>query len=124
MLSKTQVVATRKAIEKSYVGTCDIVEYVKLKENDGSTVLGTNKVYEKVPCRLSYATAKSAEQSDNGSVDITQAIKLFIAPELNIKPGSNIIVTQNGRTAEYVSSGQSSLYETHQEVRLELQEKA
>lgn len=53
----------------------------------------------------------------------TQTVKLFLKPEKIIEPGSKITVTQNGVTTDYASSGKPAVYETHQEVILELKEK-
>lgn len=58
-------------------------------------------------------------QSDTGAA-ISQGTKLFTVPEIQIKPGSKIIVTQNGVTTVYSSSGVPAVYPTHQEVILEL----
>ena len=49
-----------------------------------------------------------------------QTIKLYIYPDINIKNGSKIIVTQNGKKQEYKNSGEPARYETHQEIMLEL----
>lgn len=46
--------------------------------------------------------------------------KLFISPDVAIKAGSKIIVTQHGRTTEYSNSGVPAVYPTHQEIMLTL----
>ena len=51
---------------------------------------------------------------------LTQGTKLFIAPEIKIKPGSKIIVEQNGTTTEYSASGVPAVYLSHAEIMLEL----
>ena len=40
------------------------------------------------------------------------------APEIKIKPGSKIIVEQNGTTTEYSASGEPAVYFSHSEYRL------
>ena len=45
-------------------------------------------------------------------------VKLFIAPEINVMPGSKIVVTQKGRTTEYKNSGEPAIFDTHQEIML------
>ena len=47
-------------------------------------------------------------------------MKLFIAPDIEVKSGSKITVTQNGVTAEYSASGEAAVYESHKEIMLEL----
>lgn len=72
------------------------------------------------PCRLSYSSYGTANQTDTVS-NIEQTIKLFIAPEIKITSGSKLRITQNGVTTDYISSGVPALYETHQEISLELE---
>lgn len=51
---------------------------------------------------------------------VSQSVKLFISPDIVIKAGSKIIVTQHGRTTEYSNSGVPAVYPTHQEIMLTL----
>ena len=76
------------------------------------------------PCRVSYTHKTIGSITDNdGGVPITvQVITLFIRPDLMIKPGSIIEVTQHGRTVKYKGSSTPSVYTNHQEVKLELYE--
>lgn len=110
----------RKAIESLYRGRCTVYEYQSVKD-PVTKITGHQEVavLTDQPCRLSYKTISSTSPAD-GAAAVTQEIKLFIAPELNIKPGSKITVTQNGRTADYQSSGQPAVYTNHQEIVLEL----
>lgn len=119
MLSPAQVVATRKAIESMYSGTCDVVEYTKAQQPDKLMKLQEVTVLTAQPCRLSFKTKEASSPSDtvNG---VNQVIQLFISPKLHVKPGSKIVVTQNGVTTAYKSSGQPAIYNTHQEIILEL----
>jgi hypothetical protein len=70
-------------------------------------------------CRISYSSNKKSEQTETANA-ITQIIKVFTAPELEIKPGSKLIITSKGRTVEYKNSGVPAVYDTHQEIVLEL----
>ena len=112
--------AARKAIESTYDGTVDVREYQKV--TDDVTKLTTHKevvVWEQLPCRLSFERIQSAEQSATIS-SISQSTKLFIAPDLTIKPGSKLTVTQAGVTCDYTNSGVPAVYDTHQEIQLDL----
>lgn len=114
------VAAARKAIESRYVGSCNIFEYQSVK--DSVTKITSQQevtVLSNQPCRLSFKTVTSTSDSD-GAANITQIVKLFIAPEIIIKPGSKITVTQNGRTTDYENSGKPAVYTHHQEIILEL----
>lgn len=119
MLQKNKMV--RKAIESLYQGTCDIIEHKKIKKSNGSTGFQDVKVLEKEPCRLSFKTIISTNPTDVGASELTQTTTLFISPDVKIKPGSKIVVTQNNVTKEYKQSGEPAMYlNTHQEIMLEL----
>lgn len=110
----------RKAIESLYKGTCT----VKARESykDPITKITTQKEvtkFENQPCKLSFEKQTTAS-STGGPALISQTSKLFIAPELDIPPGSKIIVTQNGKSTEYTRSGEPALYSNHQEIILDL----
>lgn len=110
----------RKAIESQYNGSCDILEYQptrneKTKVNERAEVM----VFQNQLCKVSFEKITNVNSSDTTN-KVSQVIKLFIAPELNIDPGSKIIATQENRTEEYQSSGKPAIYVTHQEIILEL----
>ncbi|MFL8713123.1 hypothetical protein Q3304_20310 [Clostridioides sp. GD02377] len=113
---------TRKAIEMLYRDKCTIVEYQPIK--DPITKRTNNKevvALENQPCKLSYKNIASA--TDGKVAKLTQTIKLFISPNISIKAGSKLIITnQNNVTKEYIRSGESAIYPNHQEVVLELLE--
>lgn len=111
----------RKAVESRYRGLCDMLEKRKVKDEvTKATALRDTVVLSNQPCRLSYSSSGTANQTDNIS-NIEQTIKVFIAPEIKIAPGSKLRITQNGITTDYISSGVPAVYETHQEVSLELE---
>lgn len=123
MLSKNQVVKARKAIESMYDGTCTITEYQKVKLPNKSTGFKEVVVLEDIPCRLSFKTITNTNQVETGVSAVVQVTKVFIAPEIQVKPGSKLTITQNDVTTEYKSSGQPAIYTTHQEIELELFER-
>jgi hypothetical protein len=120
MLQKTEVVRARKAIESLYNGTCTITEYQKVKKANKTTAFEEVVVLENQPCRLSIQTANNTNQTETGAFALTQIVKLFIAPEIKVKPGSKLTITQNQVSTEYKSSGKPAHYNTHQEIVLEL----
>jgi len=114
------VSAKRKAIESLYTAICTVSEYkevlnavTKITKHDEDVVL-TNQ-----PCKLSFERINSTNQTDTAAL-LTQSAKLFIAPEIVIKPGSKLTITQNGRTADYCSSGEPAIHSSHQEIILDL----
>ena len=110
----------RKAIEVFYEHTCTVIEYGKYKDPiTKQTKLGEKTVLENQPCKLSFSTVKASNQTESVN-QVQQIIKLFVAPEVEIKEGSKIIVTHNGKVSEYKNSGVPSIFPTHQEIVLEL----
>lgn len=107
----------RKVIESTYCDTCSVIEWQKTKvKGVVDTELVT--VLEEQPCKLSFEDINVATKTESAT-GITQEIKLFIAPEIEIKSGTKIIVTHCGKTYEYARSGIPAMYETHQEILLE-----
>lgn len=116
----TDIEMVREAIESTYIGECDIIEYVKTRnEKTKQNEYKEEIVLEKQKCRISFENISNSVQSDTTN-NITQIIKLFIAPEIKIKSGSKIVVTQNGKIQEYKNSGVPAIYETHQEIMLQI----
>lgn len=112
--------AARKAIESTYDGVAVVEEYQQVK--DEVTKLTSNEVVvvlKNQPCRLSFEKLQIVNQTESAA-EVTQTTKLFIAPDIEIRPGSKITVTQVGRTAEYTYSGVPAVYDTHQEIILDL----
>lgn len=112
--------AARKAIESTYFGLVTVSEYQKVK--DPLTALTSYKevvVLENQPCKLSFESITTAVQTE-AATTISQATKLFISPDITIKPGSKLTVTQTGVTTAYTGSGVPAVYPTHQEIMLEL----
>ena len=119
MLSQAQMVRMRKVKELMYIGLCTIVEYHKVKQVNHSTGFAEVIVLEDIPCKLSFKNTASVVESDKASA-LTQSISLILAPEINITPGSKIIVIQNGVTKAYKNSGVPAVYTTHQEIKLDV----
>ena len=118
MLPKNAVVKVRKALEKGYIGTFTVTEHQKVRKPNKTTGFSDVDVIVDQPCRLSFSSSPSS--SDGDVAKINQTVKLFFAPEINVKEGSKITVTQNGITTEYKQSGVPAVHDTHKEIILEL----
>ena len=103
-----------------WTGRCTIYEFEDVVDLETfQTTQREVPVLIDEPCRLSY----NFEQSTNirsGAAVVSQSITLFIRPDLVIKPGSIIEITQNNVTERYCDSGQPAVYSNHQEIILEL----
>nr|WP_308742099.1 hypothetical protein [uncultured Anaerocolumna sp.] len=119
MLSKNQMVAVRKAIESMYIGTCTITEHQKVKKENKSTGFQDVVVLENQPCKLSFEKITNTNPTETAAL-LVQTAKVLIAPEIQIKPGSKLTITQNGVTTEFKNSGEPAMFGTHQEIILEL----
>lgn len=123
MLSKDPLVTARSAIESTYLGECDVVEFIE--EKDPKTKVTSKKTvtaFEKIPCRLSFSEKKAAVITETAA-EISGDAKLFISPDIKIKSGSKITVRQDNMTREYCASGVPAVYPTHCEIMLELFDK-
>lgn len=113
------MVATRRAIEFSYHGSCDIIEYEKIPASDGTTGFGEVTIQTTIPCRLSFESNPSTTDVD-GASSVTQAVKILCSPDISIPSGCKMVVTQNGVTTAYQNSGKTAQYATHQEINLDI----
>lgn len=110
----------RTAIESTYDGTCNIYEKQPRKDPDTKvTSQKMVKVVEGQPCHLSFSSIPATDDTETVS-RLRQVTKLFLAPEIVVKPGSKIEATQAGRTEFYSGSGKPAVYASHQEIVLEL----
>lgn len=115
MLPKIPLV--RRAVERLYDGRATVEEARKEKNAKSITVATWYVAAQDVPCRVSYKTIAPASRSDTAD-SIAQAITLFAAPDIDIKPGSRVTVVQRGRTMKYACAGVPAVYGSHQEVPL------
>lgn len=96
-----------------YRHKCDVIEMKSQKGEINNTMPVT--VLENIPCRISFssspANSRGKEVSSTG-----QKARLFLAPDVNIKAGSRIIVSGEGFKTEYECAGTAAVYESHQEI--------
>ena len=119
-LDEQDILRTREVIENTYDCLCDTIEYQASKNSiNKRTEYQEVKVLEKQACRISYKTVTNTNQTEQENTT-TQIIKLFISPDIDIKPGSKIIITKGEWQKEYKNSGEPAKYDTHQEIILEI----
>lgn len=106
----------KKIIESTYTDTCDIYNFEKVL--NGS--ITTNKkviAYENIKCALSQQSQKPTEQTESQN-KVEYIAKLFIAPDIRIKAGSQIDVNHLGYKISFEQTGEPFIYVTHQEILL------
>lgn len=116
-------IIAREAIEALYNDKCVVIERrEKTNELTKKTRFEEVAIIEDQPCRLSFSSVPS---TSGGEVsEIVQSVQLFISPDISIKPGSKIVVTQpNREPVEYSNSGKPAIYASHQEIELKLFER-
>ena len=108
----------KKAIRSLWTGVCNIFGFKDVEDEYGATSHAEVALFENLPCRLSFKNISQTSQTESFAVS-SQVVKLFIAPDVYVPPGSVIEVTQNGVTRKYKHSGISAVYTNHQEIVLE-----
>lgn len=108
-------------------GRCTIYEYQEITDPETyQTKHELATVATDEPCRVSYGQSAYSRASttdvNEGAPYFTQTITLFIRPDLVIKEGSVIEVTQHGRTSKYKRASKPAVHSQHQEVLLEVYE--
>lgn len=109
-------------LKRLWIGRCTIYEYQTItNQTTHQSVQSLVPVLENEPCRLSYRF-EQATNIQSGRAVVSQSITLFIRPDLEIKPGSVIDITQHGRTTRFKGAGKPAVYTNHQELIMELDE--
>lgn len=108
----------RAAAETLYAGRMDVIEY-RLAEDEKTGISKFREVVvlENIPCRLSYVRAVAV--TDGSAAENVQEIRVYFAPDIAVRPGSKLVVRQNGTETAYKSSGVPKCYASHNEVTLE-----
>ncbi len=121
MLQKTNLVKYRKTLELTFDYLCRVVESHKTKKENGSVGFVEVEVYSDIPCRVSYKTSNVT--SDVGLLSsVDQVVKLFISPDVDIKPNSKLYIREKTSEVEkeYFRSSEPKVYGSHQEIELKL----
>lgn len=105
-----------------WTGRCTIYEFEDVTDQETyQTTQREVPVLIDEPCRLSY-NHEQATNIQSGAAVVSQSITLFIRPDLVVRPGSVIEITQNNVTERYKGSGKPAIYSNHQEIILQLYE--
>lgn len=111
-----------KAIDFCYTGKMSVFEMEK-KRYGSVSKLEKTLVYDNIPCLLTSMVSNRSVARDIKSTAFLNASstvkKVFLSNIYNIKMGSYVEISQNGRIYTFEYSGESFAYSTHQEVVLE-----
>ncbi|MBD8037093.1 hypothetical protein H9635_10080 [Solibacillus sp. A46] len=110
----------RKALETLWHGTCDVIGWGEVTDPlTHITKPGEFILHQSLKCKLSHKNISATSQTGAGAI-IVQQIKLSLGNEHDIPAGCKIIVSQNGKTAEYARSGEPAVFIDHQEIVLDV----
>ena len=113
----------KKALAPLYKDVCTVYEKRPVTL-EGRTQFEEVIVYENIPCRISakaYLFGENAASESNNLLRVNKKVKLFLPCEYVIAAGSRIEVVSCGKRYAFARSGEMSLYETHNEVMVELE---
>ena len=110
------------AIQSLWKDTCTVLIKQSYKAA-GRTKYRDTKLYEDIPCRLSYSGAVVASEGSEVT-QVTQIITLFLAPDVVIPAGAKIVVTHGGQTITYKQSSETRVHTNHLEVTLDIDREA
>ncbi|MDR1292275.1 MAG: hypothetical protein LBJ91_02615 [Clostridiales Family XIII bacterium] len=96
----------RAAIESLYEDTCKVTVTAYTKDPvTKKEVPHDDVVVEGQPCRLSFSSVAVTSAEDSTAV-VVQAAKLFVSPDVDIPPGSHVMVMRpGGAVYHYKMSG-------------------
>lgn len=113
----------REVAETQYEDVCTVTERkTKRNETNKRTQLIEEQTLIDQPCKLTFKSSTLVVSDESTTTNnIVQEILLFISPDVTIKPGSKIQITRkNGAVEVYKNSGKPQVYDTHQEIVLEI----
>ncbi|MDH6371764.1 endonuclease YncB(thermonuclease family) [Paenibacillus sp. PastF-3] len=112
------VIDERLAIESTYEGLATVFEIQDVKDPvTRKTRQQPVMVLAAEPCALSQTSLPASTQTVTAD-QVNYDAKLFISPDVVIKPGSRITIVQDGMTFEGEQAGKPFRYPTHQEIKL------
>lgn len=108
----------RGTLERHYVARADVLEE-RLVENplNGLSRPKWVTVLTGVPCRISHLSGDVS--GADPLPEAGQRVKLFVAPDVEIRPGSRVQVLDDGGGTVYRYAGHAASYDSDQEIVLE-----
>ena len=114
------VSAQRKALERLWKDRCTVYKREQVKDPTTKlTDFEEKPLFQDQPCKLSFETLNSS--SGDPVATVSQTVKLFLSPDLEIPAGCKIVVTRFNdleRKFTYSQSGEAGVFTNHQEIQL------
>lgn len=110
----------QNGITSLWADRCDICVLANVTvSRTGKTHQEWQPLYSALPCRLSFKNVTIPTETDSAARTV-QSTKLFLDKDVDVPPGSKIIVTHENVKREYSQSGVPAVYSYHQEIPIEL----
>ena len=106
-----------KAVKSLWEDSLTVVERQKYTKPDHTTGFQEVAVISDEACKIIFKTVSVVDQQE--AAELVQSVKLLCDKSLEIKEGSKIVVTHEGRTTSYRRAGMPAVYSVHQEIMLE-----
>jgi len=123
------MVSRTKTLSKLWTDRCDVYISEQAEDpNTGRTIEREERMQQDIPCRLSFRRGIEAmgmiRDAQDAAIEAVQVVRLFLAPDVEIPPGSRIVVWRaDGNELRFHRSGVPAVFESHQEVRMEREER-
>lgn len=98
-----------KAVRAFWTDKMTVYELENYKRDNGSVGQKPVSKLENEPCRLSFSSLSTTDESQNVA-QVVQSAKLFCSADAEIKAGSQIVVTHAGREFSFKRSGEPGVY--------------
>jgi len=123
------MVSRTKTLSKLWTDRCDV--YVSEQVEDLSTgriIEQERRLHQEIPCRLSFRRGIEAmgmlRDIGDAAMEAVQVVRLFLAPDIDISAGCRIVVRRgDGSELRFRRSGVPAVFESHQEIRMEREER-
>jgi len=118
-----------KTLSKLWQDRCDVYVSEPTEVPDtGRMILHERRLHQNIPCRISFRRGIEAmgilRDVEDAAIEAVQAVRLFLAPDIHIPPGSRIVVRRpNGSELRFCRTGVPAVFDAHQEIRMEREER-
>lgn len=112
---KQTLLKAKRSIEWTYDKTFSVLENQAYRKDNGATGtrFGPAEGKANIPCRLSVQRLSNTADGEATKLQVVE--KLFCRPDLEIKPGSRLLIGE----VKYTATNAPFVYDTHQEVVVE-----
>ena len=117
---KNALAMHKSVLESSWTDTCSVFENEYVFDQLSKTKQKTEvEKLSDIPCKLSYKSVSSADAGILVST-ATKKAELFIGSDVEIKPGSKIVVKRENTAIEFSRTGDADILYSHRRYAVEM----